>query len=570
MRLIRISTYAFCMLFTWMASVVVDASAQADEGRVLTLEGVVIMGPEFFRVTSAMHEPWKTRDSIAKAEYNAFMEQNPEDADPEIRAQVRHYKDGGMTDQFPSMLSLMLRYFADRRGYHLPVSIRPISDMRTTESLSEIAGKMKARFVVEIPLIEIVIKESDTLMTSEFFLFDSTKPGESIVMTAVGGMRNPGFEFACTDGSVDCLLNNTMAKMLNSILGVVNERDATLVTAKKTQNDRLRAVDNLMRSHTGSFALEMRALSANYDMEGFVPFFSMVSPDSMKFILFAEQLSTTNTELSIEEHLEKSRQVQMDIDAMNDEDHEIRPVHVTYYGVFDRGEWHVAESGRTVRSIEDIHENRKAEILSALIRPYFNEGDTTISSRFWDSGFFERVTDITKDPKYERYKSMYEDDARKDKAYIGWYRITANSYQENFRKMLDKRKAAMRKDVFAPMMHSMRNDWVPLERFKQDSLLTLITPSDMSMWIAPIVGTSKSGDTTLRFYAWNETERTMYRWTRLAPTKPSRMDNFTIREEMDKISDWHYGYDAYDDERFWKEEVLAIENGKFKYLEPVR
>lgn len=134
------------------------------------------------------------------------------------KKQIEFAKTSGYYGKISSMVEGFLQYkFIDRFNNLMIYAIDEKSN-GTIEELEEIAQKYNMQYVINFPEVRTMSKYGKKQSIIKVQLYDDIKKEIVIDKEYTGHSQNPGFEFACKDGSIECTFNNALSKALLEII----------------------------------------------------------------------------------------------------------------------------------------------------------------------------------------------------------------------------------------------------------------------------------------------------------------------------------------------------------------
>ncbi|NOU60637.1 hypothetical protein [Marinifilum caeruleilacunae] len=92
------------------------------------------------------------------------------------------------------------------------------SSNESIENYKNITKKHKVDWLINPILVRTYIDEGQTYTDIRIQLYNRKKNKIQLDCTYTGNSKNPGFEWACEDGSINCTVNNAQAQAINEIM----------------------------------------------------------------------------------------------------------------------------------------------------------------------------------------------------------------------------------------------------------------------------------------------------------------------------------------------------------------
>ena len=207
---------------------------------------------------------------------------------------------------------------------------------------------------------------------------------------------------------------------------------------------------------------------------------------------------------------------------------------------------------------------------------FFTDNDTTYNEKFWETGLFDTVPDLRKDPKWKEMKSSWEYDERRNRPYIGKYQIVAYFLETQRRNEKDAFEKHIRKEFYKPRIDSLGIDNffpVTFGGLEEDELI-LVYPVKKDIVLCPVKIKGKDGKMRLHYYIFIPATNEIYEWTYFKPEiagdRIQTMAATILERNLSTLTDWDFRDEFFDDDNFWKKYVLLKENGNYKYLRKIQ
>lgn len=454
------------------------------------------------------------------------------------------------------------------------------------QELQQVAQNRASHFVVSFPGVSYYQKSGKAHIAIELQLYDSSSNSIVLRKEYKGMSFEPQPEAECEDETLDCLIRNAVAEIASDVLSrmaeiypdwkskvIRHERDQVL----REQRESILAREYANKPWDGSLA--RRLISAD-------PYDSTIDLSHMHYQLQNEEktkfLAFFVRQLTPEEQKEMYiGEGRIDTIVLRNKDtvfSESGPACHGYIvkGMYHSGKWYYLKSHAIYYSGQTVTEGRVYQFQELRDWEFFNENDTTYNRNFWESGLFGKVADLTKHPDWEKYKSMWNDREERDREYIGMYEIVAEWMQQDWR----RRQVLFAQDVLRtyirPLIDAKGKEGIkPMHRFDdEDYEIELIHPKDMRIAICPVTVTTGQDETWLRYYVIIPGTKEIYEWTYFAPVRLGDTHDTYISgvmlKQLPKLTTWDFSKEVLNDENFWNKYVLLKENGRYKYLKPVR
>jgi hypothetical protein len=106
------------------------------------------------------------------------------------------------------------------------------------KELKTIADREKLQYIINFTKIEILKKDGISFAKILLQLFDNESNTFLINKEYEGDWNNPGFEFACTDSSINCAINNALSQGLSEVIYSIASNNKTLKKKRQLAQQR--------------------------------------------------------------------------------------------------------------------------------------------------------------------------------------------------------------------------------------------------------------------------------------------------------------------------------------------
>jgi hypothetical protein len=116
-----------------------------------------------------------------------------------------------------------------------------LSDNKSKGELNDLktlADKEKIQYVLNFPMIELYKSNGASYSKIRIQLYDNEAGEYLIDKSFVGDWRNPGFEFACQDKTIQCTINNALSKGLTEVINAIATNSPTLKRERQLAQQR--------------------------------------------------------------------------------------------------------------------------------------------------------------------------------------------------------------------------------------------------------------------------------------------------------------------------------------------
>ena len=405
----------------------------------------------------------------------------------------------------------------------------------------------------------------------------------SLVMNKVyiGSAHQQDNMYCCDRESLDCAINNFAVHVVEDLGDLMAATNATLKKHKQQlererilqeQREELLTTHYFKRPWDGTIAKQV-ILSTDSTIKLSNMYYCLQNKRQDRFLAFFIS-ELTDAEL-------KARGMITDTIAIYGKDtlHLGDPGRTEAYvvaGLNYQGKWYYQQYG-TVFLMGLTAEEGKPYFFTNLIDwNFFTDNDTTYNEKFWETGLFDTVPDLRKDPKWEEMKKSWESQERLNRPYIGMYQIVKDFLETQRLHEKAAFEKRIRKEFYKPLIDSLGKDnffpltWNGVEEYE----LVLVYPEKKDIVLSPVKIKDKDGKMRLHYYIIIPATKEVYEWTYFKPEiagdRYETMAATVMNRSMSTLTQWNFSHETLDDDNFWKKYVLLKENGSYKYLKKIQ
>lgn len=481
-------------------------------------------------------------------------------------------KDFDFYSIIPSISESMLQYRIFQSYKNLLIYAVKEKSNGTTDELSMLADKNNMQYIVNFPKVNTFKNIKGKNSTIRIQLYDNALKKIVIDKEFTGDDVNNGFENTCDEGSIFCTFTNALAPGLDEILRYIAENNPSIKREKelyKLREDKLES--DYIKRKADPEIVEIIKNNSNRPTEHY--FQSIVNEDKTKFVafFFLNYKDSTIQQIKTEE----DKNVNIITDSENDFNFSQNSYAYILVGLKYNSKWYFKKEKVTFFSSETPESGKLSYFNSLQKWNFFKENSVEFNPAFWETEFFAKVEDVTKNPDYKKYyESIYKNRERINAPYVGMYEIVADELKEIESKKIEDFETKMTLQFFKPFYERQKLKKANNieEYLMNDDNPTIIFPNDFSVAINPIKIKDEQGNYSLRFFVCFPSKNELYEWTYLKPIKigdKGNFYNFYIVDHISKLTDWNYGFETLDDTNFWNKYVLLKEGDKFLYLNKI-
>lgn len=465
--------------------------------------------------------------------------------------------------------------------------------------LKRIADAEKMQYVLNFSRIDLFKKGGTSYAKISAQLYDNLSQTFLINSDFEGDWRNPGFEFACEDKSIDCTINNAISTALNEVISQVASNSPSIKRDRELAQLRFyELVSNYFSRPNDKEFLESIIHQPDSNVVLTDQYQLLVDPTKTKFVaFFIEQISAQDFKTLKDNKRDKNVNIISSKDIRDAGLLNEIPQTYAYIvkGVKHNSKWYYEKSNVTYFEAKSLEDGKLKYFGNLAKWNFFKENSTEFDPDFWETYFFEKVeSSVTKNSKeieeiksqlskstaedIETYQDMidnyYEEDL-KNKEYFGLYEIVANQIRLEKRR-LDEQYSESIKLELLPRFYggyckkNNINGYIKLN----GKDIQLIFPSDKSVILSPIVLDYGNEKKELNFFVLipsGEKSFNIFKWNYFKPIKPEygKMYGQEVNEQLNQITKWNFSFNTLDDKNFWDNFVLLKSGTDYKYLTKV-
>ncbi|MGV3704313.1 MAG: hypothetical protein ACO1NU_02950 [Arcticibacter sp.] len=481
-------------------------------------------------------------------------------------------------DFFKQVTMISQDYLAYRFFERFPQTLILVKDQKIDANitLAQFADAEKMPYLLLFPSVNITKGKTGYIARIKAQLYERESNSLLIDKEYQGDDQNPGFEFMCKEGSLNCTLNNALSTLLREVIQAIAMNNATLKAEKLLRRERSTFIRENIYPESFDVSLLRKAVpltDKSINLENVYQ--CLNSPKADKFVAFFTKIASEKTFKDVADG-KKDRNVNI-ISKENIPDKALfNEIPNTYAyivkGVKSNGRWFYKKDKVTYFEPEDNQQGKLEYLYNLQKWGYFKKESTEPDTGFWHGQLFERVPDLRKDPKWENYREMWRTEEKENRDYIGMYEIVASVLRSEKEEQEKAWQDSVQNHIFAPFYQQQIRSGVNGIKAHSPVLTSslLIYSKNKKYILNPEEVKDANGSTYVRYFLFESATGKIYEWTYFSPyqKKKGNVEN-GIMDNLNKITQWNYSYDTLDDDSFWSNCVLLKENGMYKYLREV-
>lgn len=481
---------------------------------------------------------------------------------------------------FFSSISIMAHRFLtwdiSERFKNLLINLKYSKSNGTLQDLKKFSESEDLQYVLNFPSINLYKENGISKVDLSVQLYDNVTDSILLDKTYTGDWNNPAFTYGCQDKSIECTINNALSQVVKEIRYIVALRSPTLIRERQLAQERF---DTLVQFY----------LFQPYDKDALHTIITpsdttatlgklyqiLYSPDSSKFIAFySDRVSDSNYRSAGFRKRDKSSSSSLDEKASGN-DNSWSYAYIIK-GIKYNNRWFYIKEHTTYFEANDDKDGQQKFFNKLQSWGFFKENTTIFNPGFWEGKLFEKVVDLRKEPDWEKYKTIYTTDERKNRPYIGLYKLVAETIkQEKYDSLQSLDKDFIRLFIL-PFANRLKaqNRYDNLLTFSDGKDYPLIYPPNRNVIIFPIPVHQNGADMYFRYFVFilqKDNAYRIYEWHYLKPSEFRNENNRpNFMKQINTLTEWNYSYDYVEDEKFWNDYVLAKSGNSYVYLTEIK
>ncbi|PQJ12037.1 hypothetical protein CJD36_009625 [Flavipsychrobacter stenotrophus] len=479
-------------------------------------------------------------------------------------------------DIFKTIAVMSRQYLQYRFAEQLPNAIfilnNTLSD-GSVNSLSRLATGNRFPFVLNFPTAELYREKNIMYAKIAVKLYDSTTRALVINKTYIGDWQNHGFEFGCTDSSIQCTINNALSQILPDVIAELTVRSPELKRQQHLREDAIAVLNNeyLQKGYNKDPLKNIIAFGdENIDLN--ICYHSLYNYDKTKFVAFFLQQVHQG---DLKDILKKDRQVNIQTEVENAFPDTI-PGNYAYvvFGVSYKGKWYYEKRNVTYFDGVDIAAARLRFFSQLLALNFFTADATTFNPDFWETGLFKKVEDLTKEPEWNENKNtVWNTEERENRPYLGMYDVVATRLKKEQADSIQKMEHRITDRYLVPILNKAAKP-VGKTAGQQFDLekVSMVYPSDLSRILCFVHEAEGQKQSTMIVLLLKDGPGfRAYEWTYLSQDKYRIKNQSTdFLDLVNTLIDWNFAWPALNSDLFWNKYVLARDGNSYKYLKELK
>lgn len=419
----------------------------------------------------------------------------------------------------------------------------------STTDLKKIADINKIQYVLNFPRIELYKRDGISFAKIFVQLYDNSSQTFLINSEYEGDWTNPGFEFACSDKSIDCTISNALSKALGDVMYQVASNSPTI--KRERELAQLRFDDLVSKYYSIANDKEFLKLIIPQPDSNIVlkdQYQILVDPSQTKFVaFFIEQVSAIDFNAMKDNKRDKNVNIISSKDIKDEGFLDDIPKTYAYIvkGVKHNEKWYYEKSNVTYFEAKTLEEGKQKYFYNLTKWNFFKENSTELNHLFWESDFFKIKERVDYNDQIAKYKKEGEASIKFEEKIIN--------------------------EIISPLSEKIKVEdnleIVSLKHKAYDYLL--IYPIEKNVILSPINVKKKGSDMFIRYFVLipNDEDYEIYEWNYLDQNKfKNKAKVPSFMEQINTLTTWNFSIKKLNDKDFWEKYVLLKVDDNYKYL----
>jgi len=493
-----------------------------------------------------------------------------------VKIMVKNSYDYSVNTDFYSMLATISEQFMQYRFFEdfpnlLVLAKHEKSDGSIT-SLSALADKYSMQFVMNFKRVNSYNSDDGKVVEIDVQIYDAHQKATILENSYTGSEQNQGFSLTCNEGTMQCCVNNALKAMSYDVLGVIAENSRTLQLKNEMDKKRINTLFEVYYPMEVNALILPKISDTDTTINKSTYYHGIMNDEGDKFIgFFAEE--TNGLDFQYFKNKYGDRRFTMDESNFSD------PPNIYCFvvsGIKYKDRWYYKKDEVQLFTSNSFEQGKLDYFMNLKEWSFFHENSDKVSEEFWESHFFNKVTDLKQDPDWDKYgKGIWAAEEKENRDYIGMCVIVADGLKKEMRLEYQQFNMEISEDVFIPFYREMADkDGNEFANYKKrENGLILIYPKDKSVILNGLIVMDYDGGENIRYFLYDVEAGSISEWTYFAEN-PIEMNtdremwNYgtVIMDQLNTITKWNFSYNSLDDYEFWNNYVFVMMEGEFRYL----
>ena len=427
-----------------------------------------------------------------------------------------------------------------------------LSDQKSIGNLTDlrrIADTEKIQYVLNFSRIELFKRDGISFAKISVQFYDNVSQTFLINSEYEGDWTNPGFEFTCSDKSIDCTISNAISKALGDVIFQVASNSPTLKKERELAQLRFdELVTKYYSKPNDKDFLKPIVLQTDSNIVLNDQYQILVDPTKTKFVaFFIKQVSAQDFKTLKDNKRDKNVNIISNKNIKDEGFLDDIPQTYAYIikGVKHNDKWYYEKSSVTYFEVKDLEEGKQEYFYNLAEWDFFKENSTEFNSNFWESDFFNIKERVSYSDEITKYKKEGEVSLNFENKIIN----------EVIKPLTEKIKVEGNYEI------------VSLNQMAYDYLL--VYPKEKNVILSPINVKKRGSDMFIRYFVLipHNEDYEIYEWNYLDQKKFKNSKSVpSFMEQINTLVTWNFSYKKLDNPEFWEKYVLLKAGNDYKYL----
>jgi len=565
---------------------------------------LLILSPHSTYADKSLKKEIATYDSLIKSHDQAMIQDAEEDVStrrdlPENIALItQKQQEFSLQGDFYGAISTISEEFLLYQFYerfpNLLIYAVPEKRKGKPKALNKLAESHNMQYVMNFPEVRFSEQNGKKQSLIRVQLFDRLEQKFLLDKEYQGEDYNPGFEFGCDGGTLQCTINNALSQALNKVKGIILAQNPGVIRERQLAEKRAEVLFTSIYPQTPNPEIVslIRQTDSAISTQGYYQGF--MDESQTKFIGFFLLDRDSGTFKDITETEDK--QVNIITSDITDLDNMPSLYAYVVLGVKYGSKWYLSKQKVNYFNAESRERGRMLFFNNLQQWNFFQEGSTEINPDFWETYFFDKETDpiVRYAKEIAEYKAMMEEMGEEDEdtspeemiamfhgvdldneEYRGLYTIVAKELKQQKANQIAAFEQRITDSLLTPFFDQYvadsRNgilDYIQINTGR----FALIYPKDTGIILCPILFKVEDEKREMHYFvflAQEEGTYASYKWEYFEPIPHTGFYGGAIVERIETLTDWNFSFDYLEDETFWQEYVLKKSDGAYVYLKAI-
>ena len=327
--------------------------------------------------------------------------------------------------QVSATMKVLLQHFLSEPFPNVDVSVVPDSSIGRQDALREAGRRHPAQYLINFPRISLEMRDGEIISEVEAQLYDVLNDTLYISQKYNGDAINRGGPFECGQGSIHCAIVNGMIGFVQKAVQVIYLTNPHVQTEQLLFANRSVA---LLRTYLGNYCDE--------EMLQLVPRNPTIPPQSAIYacipnedrtqivVYYAEQVPEIPQTGAHNSYGDSSFRL---VENISGSPHDTVNVYACILiGALDEGRWYFEKRVMSYLRARSLNQAQRSYFIEIQDYNFFKPNSTEFDPRFWHTGFFERIEDVTQHSGYDPNDPYYKEFMNTYGAFIGKFKFVAD------------------------------------------------------------------------------------------------------------------------------------------------